>query len=71
MERMKIGKEKFGDFLAALDKQLYAPRKGETLSFVPITRRMLDVRFSNTTVPPASFFRKQKLYTGMNWEKQI
>ncbi|MGI6308838.1 MAG: 4Fe-4S dicluster domain-containing protein [Dethiobacteria bacterium] len=56
MERMKIGKEKFGDFLTALDKQLYAPQKvGETLRFVPVTpENKLDLEFSNTTVPPKS-----------------
>ncbi|MGI5822561.1 MAG: 4Fe-4S dicluster domain-containing protein [Dethiobacteria bacterium] len=66
MERMKIGKEKFGDFLAALDKQLYAPQKvGETLRFVPITPEdKLDLEFSNTTVPPKSvlFPQTETLY---------
>ena len=67
MERMKLGKEKLGDFLAKLgDRQIYAPQKvGETLRFAPVTPDSeLDLEFSNTIVPPKSvlFPQTETLY---------
>jgi len=67
MERMKLGKEKLGDFFAKLgNKQIYAPQKvGETLRFAPVAPEdELDLEFSNTTVPPKSvlFPQTETLY---------
>ncbi len=62
MEKMKLTKEKFNDFIAALEKErLYAPQKeGETTQVLPVTKENRpDFTISNTTVPLKSFFFPQ------------
>ncbi len=62
MEKMKLTKEKFNDFIAALEKErLYAPQKeGETTKVLPVTKENRpDFTVSNTTVPLKSFFFPQ------------
>lgn len=62
MDILKLGKDKFPDFLAALGEQnLYAPQKvGESFRFAPVTdSSKIEFDIDNTTVPPKSIFFPQ------------
>jgi sulfhydrogenase subunit beta (sulfur reductase) len=61
MYSMKLRKEKYDDFVAALGKQnLYAPqKKGETLVFAPVEAGSSIPEFLNTTVPPKNIVYPQ------------
>ena len=55
MERLKLSKEKFGDFVAKMgDKQVLVPQKeGEALKFAPLAGDGVpELEYANTSVPP-------------------